>query len=232
MSLPASRWARPRSWQPILLLLLAPARLTASDLDDPCRLQLKHPTYDTRAFPELGSGFAVPHHRSVPYVITPRLLFLRPIDEAHRWTLSGSIAGRFGDSQEMATIGARVHRAIGGSNILLSGASLGLGSDLVLAHDGGLDAVIEGILDLTPMILGVRAAWGPITFRDDAFSRPARLETFFGWKISTWKRDSTPVEELLRQPPPPRRRFEPVSPPKAWDSAFVSAVKAISDTLG
>jgi hypothetical protein len=211
---------------------LTPARLTAIDFGGPCTLQLKHPTYDTRAFIEMGSGFAVPQNRALPYVFTPRLLFLRPIDEAHRWTLAGSLAGRFGNDQESATIGARIHRAIGGSNPLLSGLTIGLGPDLVMAHNGGLDGVVEAIVDLTPLIIGARASWGPITLRSDAFSRPARLETFIGWKISTWRRDSTQLEELLHQPPPPRRRFEPgLQPSKKWSPDLNHAVKNIADTL-
>jgi hypothetical protein len=197
-------------------------------MGDPCSLQYKAPSYDRRVFAEVASGFLVPEGRPLPYVVTPSLVLLRPIDDAYRWSLSGSVSGRFGDDASMLAIGARVHRSIlSGANAIMPGIALGLGPDLVLAHNGGVDAVVEVTVDLTPLLLGARASWGPITFTHSAFSHPARLETFLGWRIFGWRRGSTALEQLLHQPPPPRRRFRPQIE-KSWADDFKQAVASLS----
>jgi hypothetical protein len=216
----------------VLAATLAPFHLLASErvVGDPCALQYKAPSYDRRAFAEVASGFAVPLHRSLPYVVTPRIVLVRPLDEAYRWNLSGSVAARFGDGVSTATLGGRLHRALFSSaNAFVPGIALGLGPDLVLAHDGGVDAVAELTVDLTPLMLGARASWGPVKFNDEAFTRPARLETFIGWRIAGWRRESTPLDELLHQPPPPRRRFRPQAD-DAWSDDFKDGIKQLSDS--
>jgi hypothetical protein len=77
-------------------------------------------------------------------------------------------------------------------------------------------------------LLGARASWGPVKFNDDAFTRPARLETFIGWRIAGWRRESTQLEDYLHQPPPPRRRFRPQADPE-WSDDFQDAVEQIPD---
>jgi hypothetical protein len=200
-------------------------------LDDPCALQYKVPSYDRRVFAEVASGFLVPENRPLPYVVTPRIVLLRPLDAAYRWSLSGSIAARFGDGESKGTLGARLHRSIASSaSAIMPGLTLGLGPDLVLASDGGVDAVAEVRVDLTPLMIGARASWGPITFNNDVFTHPARLETFIGWRIFGWRRESTPLEDLLHQPPPPRRRFRPQAN-AAWHDDFRKGIDGLSDTL-
>jgi hypothetical protein len=216
-------------WVALATLFVPFPSLAAYAPDDPCRLQYKAPSYDRRAFAELASGFLVPENRPFPYVITPRLILLRPLDAAYRWSLSGSIAGRFGDGASQGTIGVRLHRSIASSaSQILPGLTIGLGPELVLAHEGGFDAVAEVTVDLTPLMIGARGSWGPIRFSDDAFNRPARLETFIGWRITGWRRQSTPLEDLLHQPPPPRRRFHPRAD-AAWADDFEKAVTQLSD---
>lgn len=193
----------PRRWMPVRMsraalaaALVAPFPLAASGpgRDDPCALQYKAPSYDRRLFAELGSGFRVPQDRPFPYVVTPRVVLLRPLDAKYRWSLSGSVAARFGDRESSGTLGARLHRSIAsGTGTIRPGLAIGLGPDLVLAHHGGLEAAAEITVDLTPLMIGARGSWGPITLNHDAFSRPARLETFIGWRILGWRRESTPL---------------------------------------
>jgi hypothetical protein len=230
MSLPSPCAAPWKAWPAVLAAALVPASLPAFERvpSDPCALQYKAPSYDRRVFAEVASGFAVPLHRTLPYVVTPRIVLIRPLDEEYRWHLSGSVAARFGDDMTAATFGGRLHRSLFSSaNAFMPVIALGLGPDLVLAHDGGVDAVAELTVDLTPLMIGARASWGPLKFNDDAFTRPARLETFIGWRIAGWRRESTPLDELLHQPPPPRRRFRP-QVDEAWSVDFARAIDRLS----
>jgi hypothetical protein len=154
-----------------------------------------------------------------------------PLDEAYHWNLSGSIAARFGDNVSAATLGARLHRSIfSSSGGIMPGLAIGFGPDLVMAHDGGVDAVGELTVDLTPLMIGARASWGPVKFNDQAFTRPARLETFFAWRIAGWRRESTLLEDYLHQPPPPRRRFRP-QVDAAWSDDFKEGIEQLPDSL-
>jgi hypothetical protein len=225
------RTASHRTWTRLLLAGLAPIPLShpESFLGDPCGLEYKAPSYDRRVFAEMGSGFAVPLDRTLPYVFTPRLSLIMPLDEAYHWNLSGSAAVRFGDSRSAGTLGARLYRSIfGSSDGLMPGFAVGLGPDLVLAHDGGMDAVAEVTVDLTPVLLGARVSWGPVKFNDQAFTRPARLETFIGWRVAGWRRKATALEALLRQPPPPRRRFHPHTDGN-WARDYRDAIEQLPD---
>src|SRR5918999_112259 len=125
------------TWRVALAALVVPSPLPAGDGgDDPCALQYKAPSYDRRGFAQGASGFCVAQDRPWPYVITPRVILLRPIDADYRWSVSGSIAGRFGDRESMAVLGLRLHwAAIRTTKVITPGVSLGLGPDLVLAHD-------------------------------------------------------------------------------------------------
>jgi hypothetical protein len=231
MSLLPGPRASTRAWPVVLVAALAPFPLLTRERvrSDPCALQYKSPSYDRRVFAELASGFAVPLHRALPYVATPRLVLTMPLDEAYRWNLSGSIAARFGDNVSAATLGARLHRSLfSSSGGIMPGLAIGFGPDLVLAHDGGMDAVGELSVDLTPLMIGARASWGPVRFNDQAFTRPARLETFFAWRIAGWRREHTPLGDYLHQPPPPRRQFRP-QVDDAWADDFRNGLKQLSD---
>jgi hypothetical protein len=229
MSLLSGYRASATAWTGVVLAALAPLPLLAPArvAKDPCALQYKPPSYDRRIFTEVASGFAVPLNRTLPYVVTPRIELVVPLDQAYQWNLSESGSVRFGDNQTAATLGARLYRSIiSSSGGLMPGVALGLGPDLVLAHNGGVDAVAELTVDLTPLMLGARASWGPLKFNDQAFTRPARLETFIGWRIAGWRRASTMLDDYLHQPPPPRRRFHPQTE-SDWAEDFQDAVEQI-----
>jgi hypothetical protein len=232
MSLLSGHGGSGSTWPAVLLAALAPFPLLPPEpfLGDPCALQYKAPSYDRRVFAEVASGFAVPLHRALPYVVTPRIVLVKPLDEAYHWHLSGSVAARFGDDVSAGTLGARVHRSLFSSTGgIMPGLAIGFGPDLVLAHDGGMDVVGEITVDLTPLMIGARASWGPVKFNDQAFTRPARLETFIGWRIAGWRRESTLLEDYLHQPPPPRRRFRPQTD-AAWSDDFKDGVEQLSQS--
>jgi hypothetical protein len=154
-----------------------------------------------------------------------------PLDQAYHWSLSGSIAARFGDNVSAGTLGARLHRSLFSSTGgIMPGLAIGFGPDLVMAHDGGVDAVGELTVDLTPLMIGARASWGPVKFNDQAFTRPARLETFIAWRIAGWRRESTLLEDYLHQPPPPRRRFRP-HVDAGWSDDFKEGIEQLPDSL-
>jgi hypothetical protein len=217
----------------VLLAALAPFPLLPPEsfLGNPCARQYKAPSYDRRVFAEVASGFAVPLGRALPYVFTPRLVLIKPVDEARRWHLSGSFAARFGDNVSSGTLGGRLLRSLFSSRDgIMPGVAIGVGPDLVMAHEGGMDAVAEIVVDLTPLMIGGRVSWGPVKFNDQAFTRPARLETFLAWRIAGWRRQNTPLEALLHQPPPPRRRFRPQTE-ESWSQDFKDGINQLPDSM-
>lgn len=229
MPVPANGWPRRASWRVSLAALLAQLSLltVGQAQGNPCELQLKAVSYGLRIFAEAGSGFLAPHSRPLPYVFTPRLTLLLPLDAWSRWHLSPTVAMRFGDGNLQGVIGVLIQGSIlSGASTIKPGIALGLGPELVLSEGerGFLDGVAQLTVDLTPLMFGGRVSWGPIN--RDFFSNPARLETYLGWRIKTLRRSSAPIERLLG---PGRPRFRPYAK-TSWASEFREAIAGLSAT--